>query len=49
MAIIDITSEGSLLIATVKGNITADEFITIVLENYQSKIVKDVIWDLTNG
>jgi uncharacterized protein YrrD len=46
---IDITTEGSLLIASVTGNITANELIAVVLEYYQNNIVKDVIWDLTNG
>jgi len=49
MATIDITTEGSLLIASVTGNITADELIAVVLEHYPNNIVKDVIWDLTNG
>lgn len=49
MATIDITTEGSLLIATVTGNITADELLAVVLEYYPNNIVKDVIWDLTNG
>jgi len=49
MATIDITIEGSLLIATVTGNITANELIAVVLEYYPNDMVKDVIWDLTNG
>jgi len=49
MATIDITTEGSLLIATVTGNITANELIAVVLEYYPNDMVKDVIWDLTNG
>jgi uncharacterized protein YaaQ len=49
MATIDITIEGSLLIATVTGNITANELIAVVLEYYPNAMVKDVIWDMTNG
>jgi len=49
MATIDITIEGSLLIATVTGNVTANELIAVVLEYYPNDMVKDVIWDLTNG
>jgi len=49
MATIDITIEGSLLIATVTGNITANELIAVVLEYYPNDMVKDVIWDMTNG
>ena len=49
MATIDITTEGSLLIATVTGNITADVLIAVVLEYYPNNIVKNVIWDFTNG
>jgi hypothetical protein len=49
MATIDITTQGSLLIATVTGNITAAELIAVVVEYYPNKIIKDVIWDLTNG
>ena len=49
MATIDITIEGSLLIATVRGDITANELIAVVLENYPNDMVKDVIWDLTKG
>ena len=49
MATIDITIEGGLLIATVTGNITANELIAVVLEYYPNDMVKDVIWDLTHG
>jgi hypothetical protein len=49
MATIAITIEGSLLIATVTGNIAANELIAVVLEYYPDNIVRDVIWDLTNG
>jgi uncharacterized protein YaaQ len=49
MATIDITIEGSLLVATVTGNITANELIAVVLEYYPNEMVRDVIWDLTNG
>jgi uncharacterized protein YaaQ len=49
MATIDITVEGSLLIATVTGDITANELIEVVLEYYPNDMVKDVIWDLTHG
>ena len=49
MATIDITTEGNLLIATVTGNISAGELIAVVLEYYPNNIVKDVLWDLTNG
>jgi len=49
MATIDVTIEGSLLIATVTGDITANELIAVVLEYYPNDNVKDVIWDLTHG
>ena len=49
MATIEITTEGSLLIASVTGNITADELIAVVLEYYPTVTIKDVIWDLTKG
>jgi uncharacterized protein YaaQ len=49
MATIDITIEDSLLVATVTGNITANELIAVVLEYYPNEMVRDVIWDLTNG
>jgi hypothetical protein len=49
MATIDITTEGSLLIATVTGDISADELLVVVLGHYPNNMVKDVIWDLTTG
>jgi hypothetical protein len=49
MATVDIKIEGSLLIVTVTGNITANELIAVVLGYYPNNIVKDVIWDLSHG
>jgi hypothetical protein len=49
MATIDIRIEGCLLIAKVTGDITANELVAVVLEYYPNDVVKDVIWDLTNG
>jgi predicted metal-dependent TIM-barrel fold hydrolase len=48
MATIDITTEGSLLIATVSGDLTAEEVMAVIKEYYPNRIVKDVIWDLTH-
>ena len=48
MATIDITNEGSLLIATVTGVLTAEEVMAVIIEYYPNSIVKDVIWDLTH-
>lgn len=49
IASIDIKIEDNLLIASVTGVLTADEVIAVVKEYYPNGIVKDVIWDLTNG
>lgn len=49
MAIIDITYKGTLLVVSVTGNISADEIVAVVTEHYPNGIVKDAIWDLTNG
>jgi hypothetical protein len=48
MATIDITIEGSLLIAAVTGDLSADEVVGVA-RDYYSTGIKDVIWDLTNG
>jgi hypothetical protein len=49
MATIDTKIKNNLLILTVTGDITAKEFIEVVLEHYPYGIVRDVIWDLRNG
>jgi hypothetical protein len=49
MATIDIKIEGTLLIASVAGDLTAEEVIAVINDHYPSGIVKDVIWDLTHG
>ena len=49
MATVDIKIEGSLLIAAVVGSLTRHDVISVIKEYYPNGIVKDVIWDLTNG
>lgn len=49
MATINIINVINLLIVTVSGSLTADEVIAVVNEYYSNGIVRDVIWDLTNG
>ncbi len=49
MAEIEVKIEGSLLIAAVTGELTADEVITVVERYYSNGTVMHVIWDLTNG
>jgi len=49
MSTIGIVTEGNLLIVTVTGELTADEAIAVVKEYYPTNLIKDVIWDLTNG
>ena len=49
MATINIVTVSNLLIVTVLGSLTADEVIAVVNEYYSNGIVKDVIWDLSNG
>jgi hypothetical protein len=49
MAKIDIKIVDNLLIVSVSGELTAEEVIAVVDEYYPKGIVKDVIWDLTNG
>jgi len=49
MATIDIKIEGSLLIASVTGNLTANEVIAVINKYYPTGTIRDVIWDLTNG
>lgn len=49
MAIVNIKIEGTLLIASVVGDLSADEAIAVIKKHYPSGIVKDVIWDLTLG
>ena len=49
MASIDIKTVGNLLIVSVSGELTAEEMITVVNDYYPNEIVKDVIWDISNG
>lgn len=49
MANIDTVIEGNLLIVNVTGELTADEAIAVVKEHYPTNLIKDAIWDLTNG
>ncbi len=49
MATIDIQFEGSLFIATVRGDLSPAEIITVINEYYPTGKVTDVIWDLTDG
>lgn len=49
MVTIDIKVAGDLLIATVNGDLIANEVIEVIEEYYPKGIIKDVIWDLTNG
>jgi hypothetical protein len=49
MATTEIISEGDLLIISVSGDLTADEVISVINDYYSNGIVKDVIWDITNG
>jgi hypothetical protein len=49
LAAIDIIIEDRLLIVSVTGKLSADEVIAVVREYFSNGIVKDVIWDLTNG
>jgi hypothetical protein len=49
MATINIKTEGSLLIASVTGDLTADEVTAVINEYYPTGTIRDVIWDLTNG
>lgn len=48
MATINIRMVGYLLIVTISGELSSDEVIAVVNE-YYSKGIKDVIWDLTGG
>lgn len=38
-----------MLIVTVSGDIVTDNIIAVINEYYSNGIVKDVIWDYTNG
>lgn len=49
MATIDIKIDDELLIASVTGDLTVSEVVAVINEHYTSGIIKDVIWDLTNG
>lgn len=49
MATIDIKTVGSLLVVSVTGNLASKEIIAVVKEYYSNGVVKNVIWDLTNG
>ena len=49
MATIDIQFEGSLLIATVIGDVSPAEIIAVINKYYPTGKATDVIWDLTNG
>jgi hypothetical protein len=49
MATIGIKTDGSLLVVSVNGDLTAREVISVVEEYYPGGAVKDVIWDLSNG
>ena len=49
MATIDIKIEDNLLVVTVTGELTANETMAVIHDHYPTGIIKDVIWDLTNG
>jgi len=49
MAVVYTKAVGDLLMVFVSGELTAEEVIAVVDEYYTNGIVKDVIWDLTNG
>jgi dihydrodipicolinate synthase/N-acetylneuraminate lyase len=49
MATIDIRTVGNLLTVSVTGDLDVKEVIAVVEEYYPNGIVKDVIWNLTNG
>jgi len=49
MATIDVKIEGSLLTMSVNGDLAAEEVIAAVKEFYPNGMVKDVIWEFTNG
>lgn len=49
MAHIDIVYVGHLLTVAVLGDLSSDEVIGVINEHYSNGIVKNVIWDLTEG
>ncbi|GEM_PF-1021362 len=49
MATIETNIEGDVLIVSVTGALTAEETIAVIERYYPTGIIKDVIWDLTNG
>ena len=49
MATIIPITEGNLLIASVTGELNAEEVIAVIREYYPNGIVKDVIWDLSHA
>ena len=49
MATINIKTKGNLLIISVTGDLTANEAMAVIKENYSNGIIKDVIWDLRLG
>ncbi len=46
---LDIKIENNMMFVNATGNLTADEVMTVVNEYYPNGVVKDAIWDLTNG
>ncbi|MDD2733765.1 MAG: hypothetical protein PHF56_07470 [Desulfuromonadaceae bacterium] len=46
---IEIKITGDLLIATVTGDLAAKDVIAVIEEYYSGGIVKDVVWDFSNG
>ena len=49
MATIHTRIEGSLLIVSVSGVLTAEEVASVIAQYYSNGIVKDVIWDIAIG
>ena len=49
MATIGYQVEGTLLIVSVSGTLSANEIISVINEYYPNGIIKDVIWDITDG
>jgi hypothetical protein len=49
MLTIEIKITGDLLIVTVTGDLTAKDVIAVIEEYYPDGIVKDVVWDFSNG
>lgn len=40
---------GNLLTVTIKGNLLASDVIAVVTKQYPNPVVKNVIWDFTEG